>query len=133
MKTKTKTKTKVDKMTWAGRIVTVLAALPFCVSGVMKLTANPAMVEGMGHAGWSDSLILCLAILELSSVVLYLIPQIAILGGILLTGYIGGAIATHVRIGEAPTVQVIIGLLIWLGLYLRDARLREILPIRKSI
>ncbi len=89
------------------------------------------MMEGWTHFGWQESSITTIAVLELLSVVLYLIPQISVLGAIVLTGYLGGAIATHVRVGEAVYIHVAIGLLIWGGLYLREPRLRAILPIRK--
>jgi hypothetical protein len=72
-----------------------------------------------------------LGILELVCTVLYAIPRTAVLGAILLTGYLGGAIATHVRIGDDFTPPVIMALLLWGGLYLRDARLRALLPLRR--
>jgi len=72
-----------------------------------------------------------IAILEVICVALYLIPQVSIVGAILLTGYIGGAISTHLRVSEAVIIQVALGVLVWGGLYLREPRLREILPIRK--
>ena len=124
----------VDKKIWLGRIMTTLAALPFCLSAFMKFARAPQLLDGWtSHFGWPESLILTIAILEVTSVVLYLIPKISVLGAIILTGYLGGAISTHVRIGEGVVVHVIIGLLIWGGLYFREPRLREILPIRKPI
>lgn len=71
-----------------------------------------------------------LGIVELACVVIYLIPQTAVLGAILLTAYLGGATATHVRISDAFFIPIIVGMLIWLGLYLRDGRIRELLPLR---
>jgi hypothetical protein len=71
-----------------------------------------------------------LGILELTCTVLYLIPQTAVLGAILLTGYLGGAIATHVRLGEGIIMHVVIGIVFWLGIYLRDSRLRALIPLR---
>ena len=123
---------KADKMTWVGRVFSVLAALPFVFSAMMKFMGNPQMIEGFGHLGWPATVAIPLGILEASCLVLYLIPQVAVFGAILLTGYLGGAIATHVRIGEGVVIHVIIGLLIWGGLYLREPRLRQILPVRKS-
>jgi len=83
--------------------------------------------------GWPTNVALALAIAELGSLVLYLIPQTAVLGAILLTGYLGGACATHVRIADYGHfwIPVAIGVVFWLGLYLRDARIRELAPLRK--
>jgi len=72
-----------------------------------------------------------IAILEVTCVALYLIPQVSVVGAILLTGYLGGAISTHLRVSEAVVIQVALGVLVWGGLYLREPRLREILPVRK--
>jgi hypothetical protein len=71
-----------------------------------------------------------LAILELTVVIVYLIPQTAVLGAVLLTGYIGGALCTHWRVGDPFIVHIVLGLLMWLGLYLREPRLKPLLPIR---
>lgn len=120
------------KMTWAGRVVSVLAALPFVPSAVMKLVRHPEVVKGMGHMGLPESLILPLGILELFCVAAYAVPRSSVLGAILLTGYVGGAILTHLRIGEALHVQITLGVLVWLGLWLREPRLRELLPIKKT-
>lgn len=124
-------KTKSDAKVWIGRGMTVLAALPFCFSSIMKFTGGPQMLEGWTHFGWPASLLTTVGVLELVCVMLYLIPQVAVLGAILLTGYLGGALSTHLRVGESIVIHVILGILIWGGLYLRDSRLREILPIRR--
>jgi|SRR5665213_2651050 len=123
---------KADKMVWVGRGLTTLAALPFMMSAVMKFMGGPQIVQGMSHFGWPESMLITLGILEAGSVVLYLIPRVSVLGAIVLTGYLGGAICTHLRIGEAVYMHVVIGILIWGGLYLRDSRLRELIPIRKG-
>jgi DoxX-like family len=122
---------KTDKQTWLGRGLSVLAVLPFILSASMKFSRSAQMLEGWKHFGWSDSMILPIGILEISCVVLYLIPRISVLGAIILTGYLGGAISTHLRLGESVAIHVVIGLLIWGGLYFRERRLREILPVRK--
>jgi hypothetical protein len=118
------------KMLWAGYIISVLPALMLVFSAVMKLMKPKEVVEGFTHLGWPDRLALPLGILELTCVVIYLIPRTAVLGAILLTGYLGGAIATHVRIDEGFIGQTVFGVLVWLGLYLRDARLRALIPLR---
>ena len=121
-----------NKMLWAGRILSGLVAAMIVMSGVMKLAMTPSQTD-LEHIGWSAGIVATLAILEFGSALLYAIPQTALLGAILLTGYLGGACATHVRIGEYGfgLVPVFLGVLAWLGLFLRDARLRELVPIRK--
>jgi len=119
------------KLVWVGRFLSFLAALPFVPSAAMKLVGHPSVVEGMAHLELPESMILWLGILELGCVVVYAIPQTAILGAILLTGYIGGAMLTHLRIGEAVYVHVALGVVLWLGLFLREARLRQLLPVRR--
>jgi len=125
-------KSKVGAMVWVGRGLTTLAVLPFIMSAVMKFMGGRQVVQGMSHFGWPENMLITLGILEAGSVLLYLIPQTAVLGGIILTGYLGGAICTHLRIGEPVYMHVVIGILIWGGLYLRDDRLRELIPIRKG-
>lgn len=124
-----------NKMLWAGRIVSTLPVLMLVISGIMKLvlvaTANPGMAEGFTGLGWDPRYALALAILELGSAIVYVIPRTAVLGAILSTGYLGGAIATHVRIGDPSFVgALILGILVWLGLYLREPRLRQLVPVR---
>jgi hypothetical protein len=85
----------------------------------------------MNHLGLPASLIVPLGVIELSCIIIYLIPMTAVLGAILFTGYLGGAILTHLRIGEPVYMQIGLGVLIWLGLWLRDPRLRALLPIRR--
>ena len=113
-----------------GRAMTALAALPFLVSCYMKLSGNIQMLRGGEHLGWSLDQMMKLGVLEAICVLLYLCPPVAVLGAVLLTGYLGGAISTHVRIGEPVSMHIGIGLLIWGGLFLRESRLRELLPIR---
>jgi len=96
----------------------------------MKLMAPPTVVEGFAHLGYPESLALGIGIVELLCVVLYVVPKTAILGAILLTGYLGGATASHVRIGEPLHMAVLLGVVIWGSLYLRDARLRALIPLR---
>jgi len=119
-------------MHWLGWVLTVLPALMLTFSGVMKLTDSPDLAKGFEHLGWPLKMATTLAVLEFGSTLLYLIPRTTVLGAILLTGYLGGAIATHVRIGETNVlVHCILGVVIWLGVYLRDARLRELIPWRR--
>lgn len=120
------------KSLWTGRILTALAVAPFIFSFMMKFSGSPQMLQGVAHLGWPEQIIVPLGILEAICVLLYLIPQVSVLGAIILTGYLGGAVATHLRIGEPVYVHVVIGILIWLGLFLREPRLHELLPVRSK-
>jgi hypothetical protein len=117
---------------WAGRVTSALTALVFVISAVMKLKGGAEVTQGMAHLGLPESLIVPLAILEVSCVVIYLIPATSVMGAILLTGYMGGAICTHVRVGDPVFVQIALGVLVWLGVYLRETRLRGLIPLRVS-
>jgi len=116
---------------WGGRGISILLSLAFILSAGMKLKGGTEVTQGMAHLGLPDSLTVPLAILEFSCVVVYLIPATSVLGAILLTGYMGGAICAHVRVGDPFLIQCALGVLVWLGLYLRDARLRELIPLRR--
>jgi hypothetical protein len=115
---------------WTGRGVSILVSLLFVMSSLMKFRGGTEVTEGMAHLGLPASLVVPLAILEMSCVVIYLIPATSVLGAILLTGYIGGAICTHLRVGDPFFLQIAIGVLIWLGLYLREERLKPLIPLR---
>ncbi len=119
------------KMLWAGYIMAALPTVLLLMSGVMKVM-NPSFVaEGFVRLGYAESVSLGIGIVELGCLALYLIPQTAVLGAILLTGYLGGATASHVRIGEPFHMAVLLGVSIWGSLYLRDERLRVLLPLRR--
>lgn len=96
----------------------------------MKLIGGAEVTEGFARMGLPESLRIPLGILELSCVVIYAVPAISIIGAILLTGYVGGAIVSHLRIGEPVYVQIALGMLVWLGLYLREQRLKALIPLR---
>jgi hypothetical protein len=119
---------------WTGRILSTLIALFLAADGVAKLFMPKPVVDSSIHLGLPLPLTHKLGYVLLSCVVLYLIPQTSILGAILLTGYFGGAVCTHLRAGD-PLVQVALfpvffGILTWLALYLRDIRLRKLIPFR---
>jgi len=120
------------KIVWVGRGISILVSLLFAMSALMKLRGGPEVIQGMAHLGLPESLIVPLAILEISCVVIYAIPATSVLGAILLTGYIGGAICTHLRVGDPFFMQIAIGIFVWLGLYLREDRLKGLLPLRIS-
>ena len=121
----------------AGWAVSALVILFLAVDGAMKLAQFPIVTEASVALGWpSDpASTYLLAALLIGSTLLYALPRTAILGAILLTGYLGGAVATHVRIGSPlfshTLFGVYIGLVVWGGLWLRDPRLRALLPIRR--
>jgi DoxX-like family len=113
------------KTVWVGRALSLLVSLLFAFSAAGKLLRQSAVVQGMEHLGLPQSMMVPLGVIEMLVVVLYLIPRTAILGAILFTGYIGGTIVTHWRVGEPVFVQIACGFVVWLGLYLRRPRLRE--------
>ncbi|MGH9509249.1 MAG: DoxX family protein [Terriglobales bacterium] len=119
-------------MLWAGRILSALPVLMLLSSASMKFARPPMVIEQfVGKFGYPESLLFTLGVLELSCAVLYVIPRTAILGAVLLTGYLGGAIATHVRVSDAGFVTPLaLGACIWTGVWLRDQRLRTLLPLR---
>jgi len=122
------------KMLWIGRIISALPVLFLLMDGIMKLVKPAMVVDATVQLGYRETVILPLGIVLLSCTVLYIIPRTCILGAILLTGYLGGAVATHVRVGEGlfPVLfPVILGVLLWGGLWLRDERLRALIPLRR--
>ena len=121
----------VSKRIWAGRVVSALPVLLLLFSGVMKLMKPASVVEGFARYGYAEHLILILGLLEIGCTILYLIPRTAVLGAILVTAYLGGATATNVRVADPSfLVTVVLGVLAWVGLYLRDERLRDLVPFR---
>ena len=120
-------------MLWTGRVISAIPVL-FMGGGGIAMLFNPKMMqEGLAAQGWPANIAYTVLALEIGSALIYAIPQTAVLGAILLTGYLGGAVATHLRIGEngPAVVPVIFGVLVWLGLLLRDARVRSLLPLRR--
>jgi len=116
----------------AGRIISALPVLLLLFSGVMKLMKPPSVMQGFAGYGYPESLILVVGLLEIACTVVYAIPSTSILGAILLTGYLGGATATNVRVGNPAFIMTtILGVLAWVGLFLRDDRLRALIPLRK--
>lgn len=119
------------KIVWVGRVISILTSLLFLMSAFFKLKDGPDMMKGIAHLGLPESMLVPLSILEISCVVIYLIPATSVFGAILLTGYIGGAICTHWRAGDPFVVQIVLGLLVWLSLYLREDRLKALIPLRR--
>ncbi len=120
----------VGKVVWTGRVISGLVSLAFIASATMKLVGGEELTKGMAHLGLPETMVKPLAFLELSCALVYLFPPTAVLGAILLAGYMGGAICTHLRVGDPFFVQIGLGVAAWLGIYLRDSRLRPLLPFR---
>lgn len=122
-------------MLWAGRVLSLWPVFVVLSSATWKLTRNQWYVAEFARIGWPESALTLLAFLQLGCIVLYVIPRTAVLGAVLLTGYLGGAIATYVRIGEPYPVLVPLStsVIAWAGIYLRDERLRSLLPFRRRV
>ena len=121
-----------SKRLWAGRIISTSTALLLLFSGTMKLLKVPAVIEGMAHYGYPEHLIVFIGTLEIGCTIVYLIPRTAMLGAILMTGYLGGATATNVRVGDPSFIgPVLAGVFLWAGLFLRDRRLTALLGARR--
>jgi len=120
-------------MFWAGWLLSLWPAFVIIGSATWKLTRNPWYVHEFSRIGWPDSALPALALLQLSFLALFLIPRTSVLGAVLLTGYLGGAVASYARIGELypPLVPLSTSMIAWAGIWLRDGRLRAVLPIRR--
>src|SRR5262245_23603083 len=117
---------------WIGRIISAIPVLMMFFLAIFFAVFKPQMIkEGMTKYGYPEGAAWWILGVEIVSAALYMIPQTSVLGAILLTGYLGGATATHVRAGEAFFVPVVVGVLVWLGLFLRDRRIRALIPLRK--
>jgi hypothetical protein len=124
--------TNSKTLIWIGRVVSAVPVLMLIMSGVMKFNLPESAVKDMTQIGWQPQIMPALGIVELGSTLLYIIPQTAVLGAILLTGYLGGAVATHVRVADWShmPIPIALGIVIWVGLYLRDTGLRRLAPLR---
>ena len=119
------------KLLWAGYIATALPVLLLLFSAFGKFFKPEGMEANILPLGWKMEQMTWLGIVELSCVIIYLIPQTAVFGAVLLTAYLGGATAAHARIGEPYFIPIIAGVLVWVGIYLREARLWDLAPLRK--
>jgi DoxX-like protein len=131
MQSGTQTVPVSKKTLWVGRIVSALPVLLMVFGGTFGVLKPAVAVPGFIQFGYPERLLLPICIVELACAVLYAIPRTSVLGAILLTGYLGGATATHVRVGDPLfVVPIILGVLIWGGLYLREGRLCGLIPLR---
>ncbi|HEX7016117.1 MAG TPA: DoxX family protein [Cyclobacteriaceae bacterium] len=120
---------------WGGYILSALAILFLLFDSIMKILSLDIAVQGTVELGYPASAVMGIGLTALICTILYAIPSTAMLGAILLTGYLGGAIATHVRVGNPLFSHVLfpayLAILIWGGLYLRDPSLRLLIPLRR--
>jgi hypothetical protein len=119
------------KALWAGWILSALPALFLLLDGVMKLFKPEFVVKATVQLGYPENVIVPIGIVLTGCTVLYLIPGTSVVGVILLTGYLGGAVATHVRVSAGwfdVLFPVVLGVLLWGGLFLRDVQLRRVIP-----
>ena len=118
-------------MTWTGRVLSLLPVL-MMAAGVATIFFDRAQAAaGMAKFGWQERALTLILVLEVGSALLFLVPRTAVLGAILMTAYFGGAVATHLRVADPGwPLAVICGILVWAGLYLRDPRLRALVPLR---
>jgi len=123
---------KMDTLTWVGRVIGVLAGGFVAFGGIIKLVNNsPEMLEGWASSGWPPSYMKTIGILEVACAAVYFIPKTSYLGAILMTGLIGGIIATNLRLENNVLVPVLLGVAVWASHYLRDPRLRSMIPLNK--
>jgi len=116
---------------WTGRLLSALAVLVFVGGGIFTLLNAAKIAPQMAHYGFNESHLHLIAWLEIICGVIYAIPHTAVFGAVLLTGYLGGAVVTHIRAGESPLPPLIAAVIVWLGIYLREPRLHHIAPLRK--
>jgi hypothetical protein len=132
MKSNTELGPLSKKALWAGRVVSALPVLLLLFSGILKLIKPPAVVQSFAHYGYPETLIPGIGILEIICTLVYVIPRTSVLGAVLLTAYLGGATASNVRVGDSAFfMTALLGVLVWCGLYLRDDRVRALMPLRK--
>jgi DoxX-like protein len=121
---------------WTGRVLSAIAVLFLMFDAIGKLLRPAPVIEGTTQLGWPVSAILTLGVIQVICLIAYLIPRTSVLGAILWTGYLGGAIATHMRIGNPLFTHVLfptyIAALLWGGLWLRDRKLRALVPFRSN-
>jgi hypothetical protein len=117
---------------WSGRVMSAIPVLMLLMSGVMKLMKPQSLVDSFVKLGFSTGIITAIGILEIACTVVYIVPRTAVLGAILVTGYLGGAIVTTLRVSDPSFfAPAILGILAWGGLYLRDPRVRDLIPLKR--
>jgi hypothetical protein len=120
-----------SKMVWAGRILSGLVVVFLLAANTMGLIHKADSVKHFVAYGYPESAFVPISIVFFACTVIYAVPRTSIFGAILLTGYLGGATATHVRAGEPFFFPIVVGVLVWLGIFLREERLRALVPLRR--
>ena len=122
-------------MLWTGRILSTIVVLFMLMDSSFKLIEHPMVLKTTAEIGWPVGLARPLGVLLLVCTAVYVFPRTSVLGAILLTAYLGGAVATHLRIGSPLFSHVLfgvyLGVMLWAGLFLRDERLRALIPLRR--
>ncbi|MGH7804625.1 MAG: DoxX family protein [Candidatus Binatia bacterium] len=122
---------------WAGRILSGLAVAFLIFDASLKLLQVPMAIEANAELGYPSSVIVPIGLIEVACLIVYLVPQTSVLGAVLWTGYLGGAIATHVRVGNPlfshTLFPIYVALFLWGGIWLRDEKLRAVFPLRATI
>jgi hypothetical protein len=134
MQSSTQFATESKGMLWTGRVLSGLMALFFIFDGVGHLMKPAPVVEAFARLGYPLSASVGIGVLALICTAIYVTPRTSIFGAILLTGYLGGAVSTHVRAGSTlfeTIFPVILGALVWAGIFVRDAQLRKLVPLRR--
>ena len=134
MQSDTQFATESKGMLWTGRVLSGLMALLFISDGVGHLLKAAPVVEAFARLGYPLSASVGIGLLALICTAIYVTPRTSVLGAILLTGYLGGAVSTHVRAGSTlfeTIFPVILGGLVWAGIFVRDAQLRKLIPVRR--
>jgi hypothetical protein len=119
-------------LTWTGRVLSALPVLLLLMSGSMAITQAPEVVDGLTKYHYPASVVLPIGVCEVVIAVLYAIPMSSVLGALLMTAYLGGAVATHVAASESPVAAIVVAVIAWTGLGLRDPRLRALLPVTRG-
>lgn len=130
----TQTAAASGKLLWTGRILSILAVLFMLFDGIGHLLKPAPVVQAFLQLGFPLRLSISLGIIQLVCVLIYVIPRTAVLGAVLITGYLGGAVAIHMRVGNPPfecIFPILIGILFWAGLLFRNPKLRAIFPVSK--
>jgi len=120
----------VSRKIWTGRILSALPVLLMVFTGTFALLKPAVALQGFIHYGYPATALPRIIIVEIACALLYAVPRTSVLGAVLVTGCLGGATATHVRVGEPFFLPIIVGVVVWAGLFLRDERLRALIPFR---
>jgi hypothetical protein len=120
-----------NKLLWAGRIVSGLIVLLLLAGGIFGIIKSAEMAPQAAKYGFPEGMLVKIDIICIICALIYAFPRTAVLGAILLTGYFGGAVLTHLRVGEPFWIPILVAVLAWGGVFLRDEKLRALIPLRR--